>query len=151
MGFKTELEKGRERGNKDMTNEERRKYLFKVAERKLKEMHTSYEEEDWNMVIRNAQESVECYLKGLLKFMNVEFPKEHNIGKYFEEILLKKKIVFDREKMKRVKEISEYLSKKRAPAYYGEEFYSKEEAENAKRDAEFVKEFALEMLESLKG
>jgi HEPN domain-containing protein len=134
-----------------MTNEGRRKYLFKVAEKKFKEMLSSYDEEDWNMVIRNAQESVECYLKGLLKFMNVEFPKEHDIGKYFEEILLRKKIEFDREKMRRVKEISEYLSKKRAPAYYGEEFYSREEAENARRDAEFVKEFAFELLKNLKG
>jgi hypothetical protein len=50
----------------------------------------------------------------------------------------------------KVKEISEYLSKKRAPAYYGEEFYSREEAENARRDAEFVKEFAFEILMSLR-
>lgn len=132
-----------------MTNKERKEYLFRVGNKKFKEMLSSYEEGDWNMVIRNAQESVECYLKGILKFINVEFPKEHDIAKYFEEILLKKKIDFDREKMKKIKVISESLSKKRAPAYYGEEFYSEEEARKAKTDAEFVRNFVQELWKNI--
>lgn len=134
-----------------MTNEERKSYLFKLAQRKFKDMLNLYKEGDWNMVIRNAQESIECYLKGVLKFINVEFPKEHDIAKYFQEILLKRGIKFDEEKMERIKFISEALSKKRAPAYYGEEFYTKEEADEAKNGAELTKEFVEKLIKTLEG
>ncbi|MCM8792909.1 MAG: HEPN domain-containing protein [Candidatus Omnitrophica bacterium] len=113
-------------------------------------MLNSYKEENWNMVIRNAQESVECYLKGILKLMNIEFPKEHDIGDYFGKIFKQKKITVDNNILDRIKLVSEELTKKRAPAYYGEEFYTREEAEEAKNYAEFIRNFVKDLLEKLK-
>lgn len=133
-----------------MTNEERKNFLLKQAEKEFQEMLSAYQENNYNRTIRKAQEASECYLKGILKLINIEFPKEHDIGDYFGKILLKRKIMVDNNTLKKIKLISEELTKKRAPAYYGEEFYTKEEAEEAKDYAEFVRNFVKDLLERLK-
>lgn len=132
-----------------MTNADRKNYLFKEAEKEYKDMNSAWIDKDWNRVIRKAQETIECYLKGILKFLNIEFPKEHDIGKYFVQTLIERKIQFDVEFMEKVKELSEELAKKRAPAYYGDEFYSEEEALEAKQGAEQVRDFASQLIKKL--
>ncbi len=134
-----------------MTNAERKDYYFTSAQKEYEAMQKEWENRDWNRVIRKAQETIELLLKGVLKLMNVEFPKEHEIGEYFEKILILKKIDYDEVGMKRIKEASKDLTDKRAPAYYGEVFYSQEEAIEAKQQAEFVREFIKELMKRLES
>ena len=132
-----------------MNNQERKDYLLRLGEDTLELIEKYWKEKNWNMVIRRAQEAVECYLKGFLKFINIEFPKEHDLGGYLEQILIKKQIPFDKRKIKELKEISEELAEKRAPAFYGEVFYSEEEASRARKGAAKIKEFVESLLKSL--
>ena len=132
-----------------MNNRERKDYLLHVAEKKYEEMKRSWKESDWNMVIRNAQEAIEFYLKATFKYMNIEIPKEHDIGKYFEKILIERNIQYDKNTLEKIKILSKELADKRAPAYYGEEFYSQDEAERAKEGAEFVKIYIKYFLKKL--
>lgn len=134
-----------------MNNEERKNYYLSTAGKEYQAMQMAWEDEDWNRVIRKAQETIELLLKGILKYMNIEFPKEHDIGEYFEDILIKKGIHYSGQDLEKIKDLSKSLTDKRAPAYYGEEFYSKEEAERAKAGAEFVKIFTADFLKKLKG
>jgi len=133
-----------------MNNEERKRYYFNQAEEEFKQIDYYWKKKNWNMVIRKAQESIEFLLKGTLKYMNIEFPKEHDVGKYFERILIERGIQYNKEDLKRIKILSEELTDKHAPAYYGEEFFSKEEAKIAKEGAIFIKEFIKKFLKSVK-
>lgn len=132
-----------------MTNAERSKYYFSSAEKEYDAMQKEWESGDWNRVIRKAQEVIEMSLKGVLKYMNIEFPKEHDIGEYFEKILIKRKIDYDKEIMSKIVLASKELTAKRAPAYYGDEFYSEEEAKAARESAEIAKLFITELMNRL--
>lgn len=134
-----------------MNNKQRSDYYFNQAEEEYKLISYYLAKENWNMVIRKSQEVVELLLKGVLKYMNIEFPKEHDIGEYFEKILIQRKIKFDKQAMNKIKIASKDLTSKRAPAYYGEEFYSKEEAFEAKGYADFTKKFIQKLMIQLKG
>lgn len=132
-----------------MNNLERKDYLIKQGEDALNSTERYWNEGNWNMVIRRAQETVECHIKGFLKFINIEFPKEHDLGGYLEEILIKKGLPFKKKRIGKIKEISEELTEKRAPAFYGEVFYSKKEARRARKGAKEVKEFIEDLFKFL--
>lgn len=132
-----------------MNNQERRDYLLSQAEEEYKLIENYWAKANWNMVIRKSQEVVELMLKGFLKYINIEFPKEHDVGGYFTQILKEKKIALDQKSLEQIKMISQELAKKRAPAYYGEEFYTQEEAEKARDYAKFVRGLILELIERL--
>lgn len=134
-----------------MTNEERSKHYFNQAEEEHRLIQYYWEKKNWNMVIRESQEVVELLLKGVLKYINVEFPKEHDIGEYFEKILNIRNIEYNKNGMEIIKKASKELASKRAPAYYGEEFYTQEEAEKAKDYAEFTKRFIYELMKKIMG
>ena len=53
-------------------------------------------------------------IKGVLKYSNIEFPKEHDIGEYFEEILMRRKIDYDSDSMRKIIFASKDLVSKRA-------------------------------------
>lgn len=127
-----------------MNNRERKEFLIRQAEDALELREKYWKEKNWNTVIRRAQEGVECYIKGFLKLIGIEFPREYDRGGWLEEILLRKRIPFEKRKMTQVKEISEELAEKRAPAFYGEVFYSQKEARRARKGAEEVKKFYFE-------
>lgn len=132
-----------------MTNQKRGSYYFNQVEEEYRQLQYYLAKCNWNMVIRKSQEVIELLLKGVLKFMNIEFPKEHDIGEYFEEILNLRKIEYDKMAMERMKVASKVLTEKRAPAYYGEVFYSQEEAEEAREQAEFARKFVKELMKRL--
>lgn len=133
-----------------MTNEKRAEFLIKGAEERLGELRRSFERGSWNMAIRSAQEVVELSLKSLLKLMNIEYPKEHDVGRMVEKTLVEKEIALDPGLFEKIKRISTHLTEKRAPAFYGEVIYGKGDAEEALDGAEFVFSFAKGLLERLK-
>lgn len=133
-----------------MNNFEVGKKLLSEAEEYREELQHAFSKRLWNVVIRRAQEIVELSLKGLLKMMNVEYPKAHDVGEVFQTVCKKKKIAVDDKLLMEIKEISSRLAKKRAPAFYMEKTYSKTEAEEALSDGEKVIQLALKLSHILK-
>lgn len=66
-----------------MTNIESGSKLLKEAGIYRKEMEENFEAGEWNISIRKAQEVVELSLKGLLKIMEIEYPKVQDLGRFF--------------------------------------------------------------------
>ena len=74
-----------------MNDIESGKDLLSTAKRIMeRDLQEAWEFNDDNLVVRRAQEVVEFALKGALKFLEVEYPKVHDVGKIFEQTLKKK-------------------------------------------------------------
>ncbi len=123
-----------------MTNHDSGENLLKDAEVYYEEMQRMFEKEKWNIVVRRAQEVVELSLKGILKIMGIDFPKVHNVAPLFVNLLREKGIELGKEVYERILSISLLLAKDRAPAFYGEKVYSREEAEIAQKGAKEIVE-----------
>lgn len=132
-----------------MTNIERAAFLLREAEENLEEVVRAWERGSWNRVVRRGQEVVELSLKAIFKLMSVEYPKVHDVAPALEEVLKGKRIEQDPSLIEEIKEISKELAKERAPAFYGEVLYKKEDAQKAKRGAEKVLSFAQEFSKEL--
>jgi HEPN domain-containing protein len=123
-----------------MTNHDSGENLLKDAEVYYEEMQRMFEKEKWNIVVRRAQEVVELSLKGILKIMGIDFPKVHNVAPLFINLLQEKGIELGKEVSEKILSISMLLAKDRAPAFYGEKVYSREEAEIAQNGAKEIVE-----------
>ena len=123
-----------------MTNHDSGENLLKDAEVYYEEMQRMFEKEKWNIVVRRAQEVVELSLKGILKIMGIDFPKVHNVAPLFVNLLREKGIELGKKVYERILSISLLLAKDRAPAFYGEKVYSREEAEIAQKGAKEIVE-----------
>ena len=122
-----------------MNNLESGKDLISTAMRIMgRDLREAWEEEDYNLVVRRAQEVVELTLKGALKFLAVEYPKVHDVGKIFQETVKKKVRVFDGKVLSRIVRISSRLAEDRAPSFYGEKIFKRMEAKEAYSDAKLV-------------
>lgn len=117
-------------------------YLLKATKR-LKVLDVLLEEEAYSDVVREAQELVELALKGILRQIGVEPPKQHDVGWLIVEFKgrLPAEVSSQAERLAR---ISKWLRKEREFSFYGDvdfiptEEYTREDAERAKRDAFFV-------------
>lgn len=134
-----------------MNNFDVNEKLFAEAELYREEMFRAYGREFWNVVIRHAQEVVELSLKGLLKTMGIEYPKSHDVSNVFEKACIQKGIDIDEELLQEIKNISFDLAEKRAPAFYMERDYTKQQAEEAMQSAEKVFAVANKLSENLKS
>lgn len=103
-----------------------------------RDVQGALDEEDFNMVVRRAQEVVELALKGALKMLGVDYPKVHDVAPVFSEQVRQKQAVVDVEVLERIEDISFWLSQARAPSFYLERDYGEEDARQAFRDALFV-------------
>jgi len=54
---------------------------FEKARKRLRALATLFEDEAYSDVIREAQELVELVLKGILRFIGIEPPKQHDVGR----------------------------------------------------------------------
>lgn len=121
-----------------MTNHESGENLLKDAELYCEEMQRMFEKERWNIVVRRAQEVVELSMKGILKIMGIDFPKVHNVAPLFVTLLQEKGIKLEKEVSEKILSISKLLAKDRAPAFYGEKVYSREDAGMAQNGAKEI-------------
>lgn len=122
-----------------MTNKESGNKMIRKAERIFeRDLKSAFEEEDYNLVVRRAQEVVELLLKGILKFLGCDYPKVHDVGVVVAEQMKKKIYGIDEKFLSKIVNISEWLAKERAPAFYIEKDYEKEEALKAFEDAQFL-------------
>ena len=134
-----------------MNNFELGDRLLGEAEEYYEEMLRAYERGSWNVVVRRAQEVVELSLKGLIKMMGIEYPREHDVGDFFERVCKEKGIEIDVETLDQIKRTSSRLARERAPAFYMEELYNEEQAREAKEGAEQVLGMARELKGKLEG
>jgi HEPN domain-containing protein len=122
-----------------ISNKELGKKLITEAERIYKwELNTAIENEDWNLAVRRAQEIVELSLKGALKFLGVDYPKVHDVGYVFIKEAKNKGMQLSEDNFMKIQEASKWLTEARAPAFYAEKNYSKDDALRAYEDAVFV-------------
>jgi len=117
-------------------------YLIK-AQKRLKILDVLFEEEAYSDVVREAQEVTELALKGILRQIGVEPPKQHDVGPFIVEHKdrLPKAVARQVGELAR---ISKWLRKEREFSFYGDtdfvptEEYGLEEADRARRDARTV-------------
>lgn len=125
-------------------------YLLKATKR-LRVLSVLLEEEAYSDVVREAQELVELALKGVLRQIGIEPPKQHDVGKFIVDFRsrLPKEVA---QEAKKLADISRWLRKEREFSFYGDidfiptEEYTREDAERAIRDAEFVLEMARKVI-----
>lgn len=88
---------------------------FKTALREARHGSPAY-------AIRSAQECVELCLKGVLRFIGVEYPKQHDVGEVLLAVSDRLPVWFKAEEKAR---ISSWLAERREPAMYGDEIHGK--------------------------
>ncbi len=130
-----------------MNNREKGKVLILRAERVIKrDLEGAVKDKDFDMVVRRAQEAVELVLKGALTILGIEYPKIHDVGKVFADVVQRKVGTMESEILEKIIHISTRLSENRAPAFYGERSYGEGEAKEAHCDALFVLDRVKELL-----
>ena len=113
--------------------------LIREGERILRrDVHGALIDQDFNMVVRRAQEAVELALKGALKVLGVDYPKVHDVAAVFSEQVKGKHASDETAVLKQIEDISLWLGLARAPSFYFERDYGEEDAQKAAEDAGFV-------------
>lgn len=126
-----------------MTSQSLAHRYFAKARKRIRALHTLFEDEAYSDVVREAQELVELVLKGMLRFIGVEPPKWHDVGPLILE---------HRERLPeavaaaadRLAEISRRLRQEREFAVYGDDDfiptdeYTLDDAQAALDDARFA-------------
>ncbi len=132
-----------------MNNTDLNGRLILEAQMIMGEAKRAFDSEAWNLVVRRSQEVVELSLKGLLKLMGVESPKTYDVGDTFAKICAEKKIAIESGILAEIQQISHQLARDRAPAFYMEKEYTREQASRALRSAKRVLTEAEEMTKRL--
>lgn len=117
-------------------------YLIK-AQKRLKILDVLFEEKAYSDVIREAQEVTELALKGILRQIGVEPPKQHDVGPLLVQYRdrLPASVGTQVEQLAR---ISKWLRKEREFSFYGDtdfvptEEYGRDDADRARQDARTV-------------
>lgn len=134
-----------------MTNTDLARSYIQKAEARLKALELLQKEEDFSDVVREAQETVELALKGMLRGIGVEPPKFHDVG----GILLEHRDRFEAvvaKDLERAADISKRLRKERELAFYGDidfiptEEYTMDDAQQALDDAKWVVRLAKKVI-----
>ena len=115
------------------------------AEMTLEEAKNAIKNEVYSLAIRRSQETVEFSLKAALRYLAIEYPRDHDVG----DILLRVKEtrqlpIWFEERIEFMASVSSDLARKRGPAFYGDErtltpayqLFTKEEGLRAPREAE---------------
>lgn len=121
-----------------MTNKESGIELINEAQQIFEaDVANALRNKNYNLVVRRSQEVVELALKGALKILGFDYPKVHHIGDIFARRAKEKMPVAD-EVLKKIEEISLWLSETRGPSFYLEIKFSENDALKAEADARFV-------------
>lgn len=131
------------------TREMGRDYLGR-AKRCLAEAEAALNDEDYSMTVRRSQECIEMAIKGVLRLVGIEFPREHDVSDVllqtdWRQIGAPSWFIEDFEKLA---SIMREITPKRGPAMYGfekemkpaGEIFSAEDGIKALNEARFVYE-----------
>ncbi len=125
-------------------------YLIKATKR-LKILPVLLTEEAYSDVVREAQEIVELAVKGILRYIGIEPPKQHDVGYLLVEFRDRLPEEVQREAGK-IAKISKWLRKEREFAFYGDvdfiptEEYTEQDARRGMQDANFVVQMAMRVI-----
>lgn len=78
LDIETRPETGGERS--DMNTNTMAQDYIKRANRCFKESKDAFKDEDYPITIRRAQECVELSLKAVLRFIAIEYPRDHDVS-----------------------------------------------------------------------
>lgn len=126
-----------------MNNQQLYKDYLLRAEGRLKALETLFNEGLWADVVRESQEIVELALKGLLRYLQIEVPRIHDVSAVLEENTDKLPASI-KKSLPELVDISQDLRRDRELAFYGSEdvtpheFYKKKHATAAKEKANKV-------------
>jgi HEPN domain-containing protein len=125
-------------------------YVLKSSKR-LKALAVLLEEQDYSDVVREAQEIVELALKGILRQMGIEPPKQHDVGDLLRQYA--SRLPKDLQSMvDGVARDSKWLRKERELTFYGDtdfvptEEYTLEDATRAQEAAARAVEMAQKVI-----
>ena len=134
-----------------MTNTDLAKSYIWKAETRIDALEALMKRGNYSDVVREAQETVELALKGMLRAVGVEPPKYHDVG----GLLLEHRDRFAEDvsrDLPRAAEISKRLRKERELAFYGDvdfiptEEYTADDASQALIDAKWIVALARKVL-----
>lgn len=134
-----------------MTNTDLAKSYIWKAETRIDALEALMKRGNYSDVVREAQETVELALKGMLRAVGVEPPKYHDVG----GLLLEHRDRFTEDVsggLTRAAEISKRLRKERELAFYGDvdfiptEEYTADDARKALSEAKWIVELAKKVL-----
>lgn len=87
-------------------NSKKSAYAYlKDAEIILEESRFSFDKGHWHRVVRKCQEATELAIKGLFKFLGLDYPKSHILGRIIKKEIGKYSL-FDKETIKQIALIS---------------------------------------------
>lgn len=137
-----------------MTTKEMAQSYIRTAEHSLKQARLAYDDELWHLAVRRSQESVELALKGVLRLLGLEVPRVHDVSFFLREHRGRFPSWFQ-DQIDRISYISRGLRKDRELSLYGDEemalppdlIFSKFDAEEALKNAQFVLEHSKRLLE----
>ena len=114
------------------------------AEIILEEANTSFERGRWHRVVRKCQEATELSVKALFKYLGLEYPKSHILGKVIKKEIGRHKL-FENEELNKIAFITDALAFDREPSFYGSpdgvaasELFAKDDAEEALKNSEWL-------------
>lgn len=125
------------------------------AEITLEEARKAMGGEGHSLAIRRSQETVELSLKAALRYLAIEYPREHDVSDVLLAVKRTRSLPkWFEEKIESMTEVSRDLARKRGPAFYGDErtftpasqLFTKEEGLRALRDAEEVFEICKKLI-----
>lgn len=125
-------------------------YLIKATKR-LKILPVLFKEEAYSDVVRESQEIVELSLKGILRYIGIEPPKQHDVGYLLIEYKDRLPMEVQREVHKMAR-ISKWLRKEREFSFYGDvdfiptEEYTEDDARKAMEGANFIVQMAIKVI-----
>jgi len=96
-----------------------RDYLRKVRARR-RALQLLYEDGSYDDVVREAQEIVELALKGALRFIGVDPPKRHDVGRALREFAGRLPERW-RARLEEIEAISKALAEEKGHAFYGDD------------------------------
>lgn len=135
-----------------MTSQTLAQSYLRKARARLRILDVLLEEEAYSDVVREAQEIVELALKGILRRLGIEPPKQHDVSSMLCEY--RHRLPPDVEsQVDKLAQISRWLRKEREFSFYGDtdfiptEEYDHQDAGRAMADARFVVEMASRVIE----
>jgi len=133
-----------------------REYITR-ARRTLEEAKSAFGDEDSPLTIRRAQEAAELSLKAALRFLAVEYPREHDMRDVLLAVVASRSLPeWFRSEVEFMADASSDLARKRGPAFYGDEqalkppsqLFTRSDAAKALEDSEHIYRICMKLIES---
>ncbi len=129
-----------------MNNIKMAEALFKDALDRLLEAGENLKNDRYHRTVRLCAESVELGLKALFYYLGIDFPKEHDVGKFFDSVPEVRNVLTISGRRK-IRKINRDLAKHRITSFYGDPsgippsaIFSKKQAEEAIDGCRYVLE-----------